>query len=114
MKSNKKSVKVVGVDTNEVYYFNSMFAAAQYLGCYPCWITWACDDPTGKKDVLSKINRRLYHCYYVKPEDLPENVITSFDARTNKVSDERSSRHRFHLSNIMRILNNEKIHVITI
>ena len=84
-RGSKKSCKAVGATTNEVYYFNSMYACARFLGCNHTWVSQSCNDPTGKADVLSKINRRLYHCYFVKPEDMPENFMTTFDTRYYKV-----------------------------
>ena len=79
---NKKCVKATNCDTNEVSYYNSMYAIQQHLSINNC------------KTGISKIDNHSYKFEYVKKEDMPANFKKSANIRPIRVSVEDKKKHQ--------------------
>ena len=85
---NKKCVKAIDIETNEVSYFNSMYAVQQHLGINPGIVKMVCENLNKCKSGISKKDGKSYKFEYVKKEDMPDNYLKSANERPRRVSDE--------------------------
>ena len=84
--SNRKSVKSINNETNEISYFYSMYSASQHLNICPNSIQDVC---CGKqKSAQSKKDNCWYKFEYIK-YDLPVNYIKSANIRPRRKTDEQ-------------------------
>jgi len=91
---NRKCVKSTNKDTNEVLFFNSLYAVQQHLGINAGSVKMVCEGYHGYKSGVSKKDGHSYTFKYVKKDDLPENHKKSANKRPRRVSDEDKKKHR--------------------
>ena len=82
---NKKCVKATNCDTNEVSYYNSMYAIQQHLGVNAGIVKMVCEKINGCKTGISKIDNHSYKFEYVNKQDMPDNYKKSANIRSNRV-----------------------------
>ena len=85
---NKKCVKAINIETNEVSYYNSMYAIQQHLGINAGIVKMACEDINNCKTGKSKKDGKSYNFEYIKQDELPDNYLKSANKRPRRVSDE--------------------------
>ena len=90
---NKKCVKATNSDTNEVSYYNSMYAVQQHLGINAGIVKMACEKINGCKTGISKIDNHSYKFEYVNKQDMPDNYKKSANIRSNRVPVEDKKKH---------------------
>ena len=91
---NKKCVKAINNDTNEVSYYNSMYAVQQHLGTNVCIVKMVCEGLNNCKSGISKKNGNSFKFEYVRKEDMPDDYMKSANKRPRKVPDEDKKKHR--------------------
>ena len=91
---NRKCVKAINIETNEVTYFNSIYATEKYLGVNNGTIIKVCENKYFCKTGISKKDGKRYRFEYVKKEDMPENYIKSENIRPKRVSEEEKARRK--------------------
>ena len=90
---NKKCVKATNGDTNEVSYYNSMYAVNQYLGINAGIVKMVCEKINNCKTGNSKIDNHSYKFEYVNKQDMPDNYKKSANIRSNRVPVEDKKKH---------------------
>ena len=90
---NKKCVKAANSDTNEVSYYNSMYAVQQHLGINAGIVKMVCEKINGCKTGISKIDNHSYKFEYVNKQDMPDNYKKSANIRSNRVPVEDKKKH---------------------
>jgi len=85
---NKKCVKATNIQTNEISFFNSMYAIQQHLGINAGLVKMVCEGLHNAKSGKSKINGDFYKFQYINKTELPENYIKSGNIRPRRVTDE--------------------------
>ena len=83
---NKKCVKATNSDTNEVSYYNSLYAIQQHLGINAGIVKMVCEGINRCKTGISKKDNCYYKFEYVKEEDMPDNYKKSANIRPKRVS----------------------------
>ena len=83
---NKKCVKATNSDTNEVSYYNSMYAVQQHL-------RMVCEKINDCKTGISKIDNHSYKFEYVNEQDMPADYKKSANIRSNRVPVEDKKKH---------------------
>ena len=91
---NKKYVKATNSDTNEVSYYNSMYAVHQHLGINAGIVKMVCEGINYCKTGISKIDNHSYKFEYVNEQDMPVNYKKSANARPIRVSVEDKKKHK--------------------
>ena len=91
---NKKCVKATNSDTNEVSYYNSMYAVNQHLGINAGVVKMVCEKINSCKTGISKIDNHCYKFEYVNKQDMPDNYKKSANIRSNRVPVEDKKKHR--------------------
>ena len=91
---NKKCVKAITKNTNEVSYYNSMYAIQQYLGINAGIVKMVCEGINNCKSGVSKKDGQHYKFEYIKQDDLPDNHKKSADGRPQKVPDEDKKKNQ--------------------
>ena len=91
---NRKCVKAAHKNTDEVTYFNSLYAVQQHLSINAGIVNMVCEGLNNCKSGVSKKNRHSYTFEYVKQDDLPVNYHKSANIRPRRVSDEEKNKHR--------------------
>ena len=89
---NKKCVKAVNKNTNEVSYYNSMYAIEKYLGINAGIVKMICEGINNCKTGNSKKDGCSYTFEYIKRDDLPDNFIKS----CNSSVEEKRKQNRLH------------------
>ena len=92
---NKKCIKATNIETNEVLYFNSMYAVNQHLGINAGIVKMVCEGLNNCKSGISKKDGKSYSFEYVKKEDLPDNYLKSANKRPRRVSDEDKKKKQY-------------------
>ena len=95
IKKNKKCVKAINIETNEVLYFNSMYAVNQHLGIDAGIVKMVCEGLNRCKSGISKKDGKSYKFEYVKKEDMPDNYLKSANKRPRRVSDEERKKTQY-------------------
>ena len=90
---NKKCVKATNIDTNEVSYYNSMYAVNQHLGINAGIVKMVCEKINDRKTGISKIDNHSYKFEYVNKQDMPDNYKKSANRRSNRVPVEDKKKH---------------------
>ena len=90
---NKKCVKATNSDTNEVSYYNSMYAVQQHLGINAGIVKMVCEKINSCKTGISKIDNHCYKFEYVNKQDMPDNYKKSANRRSNRVPVEDKKKH---------------------
>ena len=91
---NKKCVKATNSDTNEVSYYNSLYAVQQHLGINAGIVKMVCEKINGCKTGISKIDNHSYKFEYVNKQDMPDNHKKSANRRSNRVPVEDKKKHK--------------------
>ena len=91
---NKKCVKATNCDTNEVSYYNSMYAIQQHLSINAGIVKMVCEGINNCKTGISKIDNHSYKFEYVKKEDMPTNFKKSANVRPIRVPVEDKKKHK--------------------
>ena len=90
---NKKCVKATNSDTNEVSYYNSMYAVQQHLSINAGIVKMVCEKINDCKTGISKIDNHCYKFEYVNKQDMPDNYKKSANIRSNRVHVEDKKKH---------------------
>ena len=90
---NIKCVKAINNDTNEVSYYNSMYAVQQHLGINVGIVKMVCEGLNNCKSGISKKNGNSFKFEYVRKEDMQDGYIKSANKRPKRVSDEDKKTH---------------------
>ena len=90
---NKKCVKATNSDTNEVSYYNSMYAVNQHLGINAGVVKMVCEKINCCKTGISKIDNHSYKFEYVNEQDMPADYKKSANIRSNRVPVEDKMKH---------------------
>ena len=72
---NKKCVKATNIDTNEVSYYNSMYAIFQHLGINAGIVKMVCEGLNCCKTGISKQDKCHYKFEYVKKKRICQKII---------------------------------------
>ena len=91
---NRKCVKATNINTNEVSYYNSMYAIQQHLGINAGIVKMACEGLNNCKSGVSKKDGNSYTFQYIKEDELPDNYKKSANIRPRRVSDEEKKKHQ--------------------
>ena len=91
---NRKCLKAINKDTNEISYYNSLYAVNQHLGVNVGIVKMVCEGFNGYKSGISKKDGHSYSFEYVKEDDLPDDHKKSANKRPRRVSDEDKKKHR--------------------
>ena len=70
-------MKATNSDTNEVSYYNSLYAVQQHLSINAGIVKMVCEGINNCKTGISKIDNHSYKFEYVKKEDMPANYKKS-------------------------------------
>ena len=95
---NKKCVKAINIETNEVLYFNGMYAIKQHLGINAGIVKMVCENLNNCKTGKSKKDGKSYKFEYIKKEDMPDNYLKSANERPRRVSDEDKKKNQYKAS----------------
>ena len=92
---NKKCLKATNSDTNEVSYYNSMYAIHQHLGINAGIVKMVCEGINNCKTGISKQDNCHYKFEYVKKEEMPDDHKKSANVRPIRVSvEDRKKRFK--------------------
>ena len=86
-------MKATNSDTNEVSYYNSMYAVNQHLGINAGIVKMVCEKINSCKNGISKIDNHCYKFEYVNKQDMPDNYKKSANIRSNRVPVEDKKKH---------------------
>ena len=86
-------MKAINIITEEITYYNSLYATQQHLGVNAGIVSMCCQGINNVKSGISKKNGDRYKFEYVKKEDLPDNHIKS-SYTWQKLSDEDKKKHQ--------------------
>ena len=90
---NKKCVKATNIDTNEVSYYNSLYAVNQHLSVNAGIVKMVCEKINDCKTGISKIDNHSYKFEYVNEQDMPADYKKSANIRLNRVPVEDKKKH---------------------
>ena len=91
---NRKCVKATNKNTNEVSYYNSMYAVQQHLGINAGIVKMVCGGLNKCKSGTSKKDGHSYTFEYVKDDDLPDNYKKSANIRPKRVSEKDKKKRQ--------------------
>ena len=91
---NRKCVKATNKNTDEVTYFNSLYAVQQHLSINAGIVKMVCEGLNNCKSGVSKKDGHSYTFEYVKQDDLPNDYKKSANIRPKRVSDEDRKKHQ--------------------
>ena len=86
-------MKATNSDTNEVSYYNSLYAVQQHLQINAGIVKMVCEGINYCKTGISKKDNCHYKFEYVKKEDMPDNFKKSEKIRSNRVPVEDKKKH---------------------
>ena len=89
----RKCVKAINKNTNEVTYYNSMYAVQQHIGINVGIVKMVCEGLNHCKSGVSKKDGHSYRFQYIKQDDLPDDYKKSANKRPRRVSDEDKKKH---------------------
>ena len=90
----RKCVKAINKNTNEVTYYNSMYAVQQHIGINVGIVKMVCEGLNHCKSGVSRKDGHSYAFQYIKQDDLPENYKKSANERPRRVSDEDKKKNQ--------------------
>ena len=85
---NRKCIKAINKNTNEVSYYYSMYAVNQHLGINAGIVKMVCEGLNNNKSGISKKDGHSYVFQYIKQDDLPDNCKKSANIRPQRTSEE--------------------------
>ena len=91
---NKKYVKAINVNTNEVSYYNSLYSVQQHININAGIVKMVCENINRCKTGISKKDGNLYKFEYAKKEDMPDDYKKSANIRPKRVSDEDKKKNK--------------------
>ena len=91
---NRKCVKALNKNTNEVSYFYSMYAVQQHLQINTGIVKMVCEGTNDVKAGKSKKDGHYYGFEYIKQYDLPDNYKKSANIIPKRVSDEDKKKRQ--------------------
>ena len=91
---NKKCVKATNTNTNEVSYYNSLYAVQQHHGINAGIVKMVCENLNRCKTGVSKKDNHHYKFQYVKKEDMPENYKKSANIRPKMCDEDKKKHHK--------------------
>ena len=91
---NKKYIKAINIETNEVTFYNSLYATQQHLGVNAGIVSMCCQGINNVKSGTSKKDNQQYKFEYVKKEEMPDDYFKSANIRPKRVSDEDKKKHQ--------------------
>ena len=91
---NKKCVKATNIDTNEISYYNSMYAIFQHLGINAGIVKMVCEGLNRCKTGISKQDNSHYNFEYVNEQDMPDDYKKSANKRPQRVSAEDKKKKK--------------------
>lgn len=68
---NRKCVKAINQETNEITYYNSLYAVQQHIGVHCGIVKMVCEGIHNCKTGISKLDGQHYNFEYVTQEELP-------------------------------------------
>ena len=87
---NKKCVKAINIEKNEVSYYNSMYSINQHLGINAGIVKMVCEGINNCKTGISKKDK----FEYVEKDELPaDHKKSATDIRSNRVPVEDKKKH---------------------
>ena len=90
---NKKCVKAINIEKNEVSYYNSMYSINQHLGINAGIVKMVCEGINNCKTGISKKDNCHYKFEYVEKDELPADHKKSANIRSNRVPVEDKKKH---------------------
>ena len=90
---NRKCVKTINCETNEVSFYNSMHAVEQHLGINAGIVKMVCEKINNCKTGISKKDNHSYKFEYVDEQDMPADYKKSANIRPSKVPIEDRKKH---------------------
>ena len=91
---NRKCVKAINKNTNEVSYYNSMNAVQQHLGINAGKVKMVWEGFNYCKSGISKKDGHSYTFEYIKQDDLPDDYKKSSNIRPKRFSDEEKKKRQ--------------------
>ena len=91
---NKKCVKATNIDTNEVSYYNSMYAIFQHLDINAGIVKMVCEGLNCCKTGISKLDKCHYKFEYVNEQDMPDDFKKSANKRPQRFTKEEREMNR--------------------
>ena len=85
---NKKSVKAINISTNEVSYYDSLYAVQQHLGINAGIVKQVSEKLNNCKTGRSKKDGDLYKFEYVGKDEMPDNYKRASDIRPKRFNEE--------------------------
>ena len=92
-RNNRKCVKAINKNTNEVTYFYSMYSVKQHLGINAGIVKMVCEGLNHCKSGVSKKDGHSYTFEYIRQDDLPDNYKKSSNKRPRRVSEKDKKKH---------------------
>ena len=89
---NRKYIKATNIETNEVSYYNSLYATQQHLGINAGIVSMCCQGINNVKSGTSKKDGQHYTFEYVKKEDMPDDYKKSANIKPKRVFDKWHDR----------------------
>ena len=91
---NKKCVncKAFNLDTNEINYYNSLYAVNQHLNINAGIVSMICQGINNCKSAISKIDNHKYKFEFIDKNDLPENYKKSANIRPKMSPEEKMKK----------------------
>ena len=86
-------MKATNIDTNEVSYYNSLYAVNQHLSVNAGIVKMVCEKINDCKTGISKIDNHSYKFEYVNEQDMPADYKISANIRSNGVPVEDKKKH---------------------
>ena len=90
---NRKCIKAINKNTNEVSYYYSMYAVNQHLGINAGIVKMVCEGINNCKSGVSKKDGHSYTFIYIKQDELPDNYKKSANIRPKMSDEERKHRN---------------------
>ena len=87
-------MKATNTNTNEVSYYNSLYAVQQHLQINAGIVNMICDKINLCKTGISKKDNHHYKFEYIKSDELSDNYKKSANNRPKRVSDEDRKKHQ--------------------
>ena len=87
-------MKATNIDTNEISYYNSMYAIFQHLGINAGIVKMVCEGLNRCKTGISKQDNSHYKFEYVNEQDMPDDYKKSANKRPQRVSAEDKKKKK--------------------
>lgn len=91
---NRKYIKAINQSTNEITYYNSLYAVHQHIGINPGIIKMVCEGLNNCKSGISKIDQCAYKFEYINNDNMPNKFLKSANIRPHKLTEEDKKKHQ--------------------